>query len=355
MLNLTEHVHRRYNPLTGEWVLVSPHRSRRPWTGQVEDVIPEDKPAYDPGCYLCPGNTRAHGVRNPAYTSTFVFDNDFAALHDQEPVDDFDVDGLLVARGESGLCRVICFSPRHDLTLAQMKQEELLQIVNLWTQQYAALGARDDIDYVQIFENKGAMMGCSNMHPHGQIWAQRTVPDEPAKETHYQRAYFEKKGSTLLSDYLAIELDQGTRVVFENGSFAVVVPFWAFWPFETMIVSKRAVPHLPAMSYAERNDLAVAIKQITVRYDNLFKTSFPYSAGLHQAPTDGWRDASAPDMDSHPEWHFHMHFYPPLLRSATVRKFKVGYEMLGGGQRDISAESAANLLSALPTTHYKAA
>ncbi len=336
-------------------MLVSPHRSRRPWTGQVEEVIPEGKPEYDPGCYLCPGNARAHGARNPQYTSTFVFDNDFAALHNQASVDDLDVDGLLVARGESGLCRVICFSPRHDLTLAQMQQEKLLHIVDLWTEQYAALGARDDINYVQIFENKGAMMGCSNMHPHGQIWAQKTVPDEPAKETHHQRAYFEKKGNTLLSDYLAIELGEGTRVVFQNDSFAVVVPFWAFWPFETMIISKRAAPHLLAMSDGERNDLAEAIKQITVRYDNLFKTSFPYSAGLHQAPTDGWLDAGTLNMDSHPEWHFHMHFYPPLLRSATVRKFKVGYEMLGGGQRDISAESAANLLSALPTTHYKAA
>lgn len=349
-LDLSEHVHRRFNPLVGEWVLVSPHRNRRPWTGQVEAPAPVQKPRYDPDCYLCPGNARAHGGQNPHYTDTFVFDNDFAALHDQEATIDFDLDGLLVARGESGLCRVVCFSPRHDLTLAQMKQSALLRIVNLWTEQYAALGVRDDINYVQIFENKGAMMGCSNMHPHGQIWAQRTVPDEPAKELRQQRAYFEKTGKTLLSDYLAVELEKDKRVVFQNEGFAVLVPFWAFWPFETLIVSKRPVPHLLALTDAERNDLAEAIKQITVRYDNLFEISFPYSAGLHQAPTDGPLDAM-----SYPEWHFHAHFYPPLLRSATVRKFKVGYEMLGGGQRDISAESAANLLSALPTTHYNAA
>ena len=342
-LDFSEDVHRRLNPLTGEWILVSPHRSRRPWKGHIDEPATEHRPSFDPACYLCPGNTRAHGEQNPAYTSTFVFDNDFAALKAQAPTDDFDIDGLLVAKSESGICRVICFSPRHDLTLAQMEISDLTKIVNLWAHQFAELGARDDINYVQIFENKGAMMGCSNMHPHGQIWAQKTVPDEPAKETIQQLQHFDRTGKTLLSDYLKLELERDVRIVHQNASFVVLVPFWAFWPFETMIVSRRAVPNVTTLTENERVDLADAIKHITVRYDNLFKISFPYSAGLHQAPTDGM---------SHPEWHFHMHFYPPLLRSATIRKFKVGYEMLGGGQRDISAESSASLLKALPATRY---
>ena len=345
-LDLSEHVHRRLNPLTGEWILVSPHRSRRPWSGHVDEPATDNRPAHDTACYLCPGNVRANGMHNPPYTSTYVFDNDFAALQQQGPEAEMDVSGLLVARSESGTCRVICFSPRHDLTLAQLEIGELTHIVNLWADQYAELGGRDDINYVQIFENKGAMMGCSNMHPHGQIWAQKTVPDEPAKESLKQLDFYQQQGQTLLSTYLQIELDRDTRVVYQNASFAVLVPFWAFWPFETMIISKRSVPHVQALTGPEREDLADAIKHITVRYDNLFKMSFPYSAGLHQAPTD-----NAP----HPEWHFHMHFYPPLLRSSTIKKFKVGYEMLGGGQRDVSAEASASLLKALPAVHFKVA
>ncbi len=345
-LALDEHVHRRFNPLTGEWILVSPHRNRRPWKGHVDEPAPDDRPAYDASCYLCPGNTRAQGVRNPDYTSTFIFDNDFAALQPSEAKARINVKELMVAESESGVCRVICFSPRHDLTLAEMSISELENVVDIWTAQYAELGERDDINYVQIFENKGALMGCSNMHPHGQIWAQKTVPDEPAKETRHQLAYFQKTGQTLLSAYLNLELDLDARVIYQNASFVVLVPFWAFWPFETMIVSKRPVQHLSALSESEQTDFADALKHITVRYDNLFNISFPYSAGLHQAPTDN---------KPHPEWHLHMHFYPPLLRSATVRKFKVGYEMLGGGQRDISAEASASLLKSLPTVHFKVA
>lgn len=345
-LDLNEQVHRRLNPLTGEWVLVSPHRSKRPWKGRVEDLTEERRPAYDDTCYLCPGNMRAGGAKNPDYNATFVFDNDFAALRqDTGSRKNLNVDGLMVAEAESGICRVICFSPRHDLTLAEMSQADISKVVELWTEQFAELGARDEINYVQIFENKGELMGCSNMHPHGQIWAQRTVPDEPAKETRQQLAFFEQTGETLLSAYLKLELEKQERIILANDSFVVLVPFWAFWPFETMIVSRRPIPNLVEMTRSEREDLADAIKGITVRYDNLFGVSFPYSAGLHQAPTDG---------KTHPEWHFHMHFYPPLLRSATIKKFKVGYEMLGGGQRDISPEQSATRLRALPAIHYKA-
>lgn len=346
-LNLNEHVHRRYNPLTGEWILVSPHRSKRPWEGHLETPVTATRPAHDPACYLCPGNARAGGKLNPNYADTFVFDNDFAALQPAVSGDGLaglNEGGLMVAEQESGICRVICFSPRHDLTLAEMDTPALTKIVDLWAAQYAELGARNDINYVQIFENKGAMMGCSNMHPHGQIWAQQTVPDEPAKESHHQLAYFQRTGQTLLAAYLQLELEQDARIVYQNKDFVVLVPFWAFWPFETIIIPRRPVPHVAALTMDERAQFADAIKQITVRYDNLFKVSFPYSAGLHQAPTDG---------SAHLAWHFHMHFYPPLLRSATIKKFKVGYEMLGGGQRDVSAEASASLLKALPAVHYK--
>lgn len=344
--SLTDHVHRRYNPLTGQWILVSPHRAKRPWQGQIEETPPDIRPAYDPRCYLCPGNERAGGAHNPKYEETFVFDNDFAALRPDMPDGSYRDDDLLVAEAESGICRVICFSPRHDLTLPEMEHKGIRRVVDLWTEQFTELGGRPDINYVQIFENKGQMMGCSNPHPHGQIWAQRTVPVEPALETEHMHRYYEKKGSSLLADYLDRELEHETRLVCTNEHFVALVPFWAVWPFETMVISRRPVPSLVDLGGDEKDGLADIIKRLTTRYDNLFRVSFPYSAGLHQAPTDG---------KPHPEWHLHMHFYPPLLRSATVKKFMVGYEMLGMPQRDISAETSAERLRAASEVHYKQA
>jgi UDPglucose--hexose-1-phosphate uridylyltransferase len=340
---LVDEPHRRRNLLTGEWVLVSPHRMRRPWHGQVEPRVPQSRPQYDPSCYLCPGNERAGGMRNPAYTSTFVFDNDFAALRPLagDAGQSLDVEGLLIARAESGLCRVICFSPRHDLSLPELSPAELRRVVDVWTEQYLDLGARDDVAHVQVFENKGQMMGCSNPHPHGQVWAQSSVPREPALELVRQREHFDRHGRTLLGDYLALELARAERVVCANDGFVAVVPFWAVWPFETLVISRRPVPHLGNLTDLERDQLADIVKRLTTRYDNLFDISFPYSAGIHQAPTDG---------SAYPEWHLHLHFYPPLLRSATVRKFLVGYEMLGEPQRDLTAEAAAQRLRELPET-----
>jgi UDPglucose--hexose-1-phosphate uridylyltransferase len=332
---LAEAPHRRLNLLTGQWVLVSPHRTRRPWQGQVEKPPAPVRPAYDPTCYLCPGNPRAGGARTPEYTGTYVFENDFAALLPGSPADQVSVGDLLVARGEPGVCRVICFSPRHDLSLPDMERPAIRRVVDVWADEHEELGSRPEIGYVQVFENKGEMMGASNPHPHGQIWAQQSVPLEPARETERLREHFDRHGRTLLADYLRLELDLGERVVVANDGFAALVPFWAVWPFETLVVSRRPVPALSALDDAERDQLADIVKRLTARYDNLFEISFPYSAGFHQAPTD---------RQPHPEWHLHMHFYPPLLRSATVRKFLVGYEMLGEPQRDITPESAAQRL-----------
>ncbi len=336
--------HRRLNPLTGEWVLVSPHRAERPWMGQTEKAAQENVPAYDPGCYLCPGNRRAHGAINPDYRETFVFDNDFPALQPAAGHDRIDRGGLMAAEAEAGVCRVICFSPRHDLTLARMSVADIEQVVQVWAKQYRELGAMDGINAVQIFENRGNMMGASNPHPHCQVWATASLPNETAKELEAQSAYWSDHGSALLVDYLGLERQARERIVLENEHFTALVPFWAIWPFETMVLPHRPVGSLDELSAAETTALAAVLSGLAIRYDNLFEAAFPYSMGFHQRPTDG---------QAHAGWQLHAHFYPPLLRSASVRKFMVGFELLGSPQRDITPESAAARLRALPAIHYR--
>ena len=336
--------HRRKNILTGEWILVSPQRAKRPWQGKIENSLNLKKLEYDPNCYLCPGNERVNGNKNPNYKSTFTFDNDFSAL--EKNVHEFQIDenDLLIAKSEKGICRVICFSPRHDLTLAELEKNEIVQVINKWKVEYNELGALPYINHVQIFENKGEIMGCSNPHPHGQIWAQETIPVESQKELNSQLKYYNEKKSSLLIDYVNLELEKGERIIYENKSFVLLVPFWAIWPFEVMILPKIAIQNINQFTDEEIELFADIVKLATVKYDNLFQTSFPYSAGIHQAPTDG---------NVHDEWQFHMHFYPPLLRSSSIKKFMVGYEMLANAQRDITPEKSAGILKELSTEHYK--
>ena len=339
-----QYPHRRWNSLRQAWVMVSPHRTQRPWQGEVAQKNAPSAITYDPECYLCPGNKRAGGAENPRYDSIFTFVNDYAALLPDTPaVPDMPSSSLLVAEPARGLCKVLCFHPDHSLTLARMTREEIRRVVDAWTREYEELGAIDWIKYVQIFENRGAMMGASNPHPHGQIWSTGFVPDEPAAETIAQSEYLRKNGRCLLCDYVAEEIRARERVVFEDDHFAALVPWWAVWPFEVLLVSKRHAGTLPEFKSNERDALADALKRLTTRYDNLFETSFPYTMGFHQSPSDG---------EAHSEWHFHAHFYPPLLRSATVRKFMVGFEMLGMPQRDITPENAAERLRACSETHF---
>lgn len=344
LFNLTDHPHRRLNPLTGEWVLVSPHRTKRPWQGQTEKLPLEERPAYDPSCYLCPGNVRAGGAVNPAYEHTFVFENDFAALMPLAVEGRVEVAGLLHAEPVRGVCRVLCFSPRHDLTLAEMPAADIRRVVDAWAEQTADLAALPYIGYVQVFENRGAMMGASNPHPHGQIWATERVPNEPAKEAVRQADYFARHGRPLLADYLALEEAAAERIVCANQEWVALVPFWATWPFETMLLPRRPAATLPELDEPARDGLADILKRLITRYDNLFEVSFPYSMGWHQRPCDG-REYGG--------WWLHAHFYPPLLRSATVRKFMVGFEMLGEPQRDIPAEAAAARLRSLSEVHFR--
>jgi UDPglucose--hexose-1-phosphate uridylyltransferase len=337
-----EHPHRRFNPLTGEYVLVSPHRAKRPWQGQVEKLPADDRPAYDPACYLCPGNTRTGGATNPDYKHTYVFSNDFPALLAEAPAAGESGSPLFRTESVRGTARVICFSPRHDLTLPLMSVAEVRQVVDTWAEQIADLGLI--YRWVQIFENKGAVMGSSMPHPHGQIWALDTLPNEPYKEDVQQRAYAEENGRVLLVDYADQEVEKQERIVVENEHWLAVVPFWAVWPFETLLLPRRHVLRLPDLQNNERDALAEILKSLLTKYDNLFETSFPYSMGWHGAP-----------YGAYDYWQLHAHFYPPLLRSATVKKFLVGFEMLAEVQRDLTAEQAAARLRALSDLHYTVA
>ncbi|MBE8721683.1 UDP-glucose--hexose-1-phosphate uridylyltransferase [Sphingobacterium pedocola] len=344
MLSFLDQPHTRVNLLTGEKILVSPHRSKRPWQGQVEDLPTDKRPEYDPKCYLCPGNSRADGTQNPDYEESFVFVNDFSALLAESPDGTYNEGDLLRAETERGICKVISFTPRHDLTLPEMELPAIKAVVDLWQQEFRELSDTEWIKYIQIFENKGAIMGCSNPHPHGQIWAQSSLPVEIEKEALQFSNYYKANAKSLLSAYLEIELVKQERIIIDNAHFVALVPFWASWPYETLVISKRHVTNILAFTEEEKEDLAKTLQELTIRYDNIFQTSFPYSAGMHQAPVNS---------GDQQKWHWHMHFYPPLLRSASVKKFMVGYEMLANPQRDITPEFAADILRKQSTTHYK--
>ncbi|MBX3117520.1 MAG: UDP-glucose--hexose-1-phosphate uridylyltransferase [Fimbriimonadaceae bacterium] len=338
----TQHVHRRFNPLLNEWVLVSPHRTQRPWQGQTEPTAEENRPTHAPDCYLCPGNERAGGHQNPNYTETYVFTNDFQAILPESP--DFQTsDPLFRAESVKGTCRVICFSPRHDLTLAEMSEAEIGKVIHTWIEQSTELAKL--YTWVQIFENKGAAMGCSNPHPHGQIWCSNALPSLAAREDSAQQTYFSSNGKPLLLDYVEQELQKAERIVDVNAHWALIVPYWATWPFEMLLVPRRHVHRLHDLTQAEQSSLSQILKLGLTRYDNLFQTSFPYSMGWHGAP-------NTDQVNKH--WQLHAHFYPPLLRSATVRKFMVGYELLAEAQRDLTPEQAAARLREQTTAHCRA-
>ncbi|MCH7822131.1 MAG: UDP-glucose--hexose-1-phosphate uridylyltransferase [Proteobacteria bacterium] len=333
-MRFADQSHARRNLLTGEWVLVSPQRLLRPWQGQVDDVETKKLPAYDAGCYLCPGNERANGNRNPEYQGAFAFDNDYAAVTDVSDIDPQN-HPLFEARPETGCCRVLCYTERHDLRLATMDNDQVCMALSAMIAEFSELDSRDDIAYVQVFENRGSMMGCSNPHPHAQIWATSNLPNEPNKEHQAQLAYWQKNGNVLLDDYLQAELKDGSRVVVAGGHFVAVVPYWAVWPFETLIVPRRVVAGPDELGAEEVASLAEVLRQVLAGYETLFDAAVPYSLGLHPRPSDG---------QAHPEWQFHIHVYPPLLRSATIRKYLVGFEMFGMPQRDLTPEVAAEKL-----------
>ena len=333
--------HRRKNILTGEWVLVSPNRTKRPWQGKKEIKTKINSINYDPDCYLCPGNLRVNNEKTPTYSDTYSFTNDFSALLDLRE-NNFK-EGLLEAHSESGICKVLCYSPNHSITIPLMSINEILLVIKLWQDEYKNLGSLKSINHVQIFENKGEIMGCSNAHPHGQIWAQKRIPKEVKKKQFHQKEYYKKNNTSLLLDYLNQELELRERIICENSSFLALIPYWAVWPFETMIIPKKQHKSILSFSGNELVDYAKILKKLTTKYDNLFNTSFPYSSGIHQAPTDNKKNE---------EWHMHMSFYPPLLRSANVKKFMVGYEMFAEPQRDITAETAAEKLRNCSEKHF---